>query len=386
MLNKNKYWKTLLGTFAEALIGKQVAYTDSTTYEGFVADAVEGEVGIFNADTGAVLTAAAGSSVWIFVAVKRDGQVESTNKFRLQDYTAKRAAYSAAVKQVSTVSFSGTPVSGEDYAVKILETTPGYQQFPTWYYSYVAKKNDTVTDVAREIAKVINDSDSLTNKNTDPVVSATNTYGSIASAAVDAGGTGYTTAPTVTITGDGEGATATATVASGAVTGITITNGGSGYTQATISFSGGGGTGATATATISADGALTITAKDFGPTFRVAFSRDALDTLSGSVVYTTGASWGNGTYEQVAELERETDVYKGVTTNYPMQGANPEDYGKPSTFAASGVQYSIYYIAGTKTERSPTPLDQHQHLHQVILAIPSNGTNPDTSVKTVLGL
>lgn len=54
------------------------------------------------------------------------------------------------------------------------------------------------------------------------------------------GGTGYLTAPTVTInTTSGTGATATATIANGVVTALTITNQGHGYTDATIAFSGG---------------------------------------------------------------------------------------------------------------------------------------------------
>jgi hypothetical protein len=68
------------------------------------------------------------------------------------------------------------------------------------------------------------------------------------------GGSGYTTAPTVTITPaagtTGSGATAEATVVGGVVTGIRITNPGINYTaNPTVSLSGGGGTGATATAT-----------------------------------------------------------------------------------------------------------------------------------------
>lgn len=67
---------------------------------------------------------------------------------------------------------------------------------------------------------------------------------------VSAGGTGYTTAPTVAITGGGgTGATATAYVSGGVVTGVVVTSGGSGFTSIpTVSFSGGGGSGAAATA------------------------------------------------------------------------------------------------------------------------------------------
>jgi hypothetical protein len=70
----------------------------------------------------------------------------------------------------------------------------------------------------------------------------------VATVTVGNGGTGYTSAPTVSITGGGgSGATATATVVGGVVTGVTVTNGGSGFSSnPTVGFSGGGGSGATA--------------------------------------------------------------------------------------------------------------------------------------------
>lgn len=78
------------------------------------------------------------------------------------------------------------------------------------------------------------------------------TGGSISYIAVKSGGSGYSSAPAISITGGGgNGATATATISGNRVTGITITNAGSGYTSIpTISFSGGGGSGATADAHI----------------------------------------------------------------------------------------------------------------------------------------
>lgn len=67
---------------------------------------------------------------------------------------------------------------------------------------------------------------------------------------VTAGGSGYTSAPTVTFSGgSGSGAQATATISGGAVTRINVTNAGSGYSSLpAVSLTGGGGSGATASA------------------------------------------------------------------------------------------------------------------------------------------
>lgn len=82
-------------------------------------------------------------------------------------------------------------------------------------------------------------------------------FGGVTGAIINSGGSGYTTAPNVTISGGtGSGATATAVVANGAVTQVNITNPGSAYSTQltgavapTISF-GGPGAGANATATV----------------------------------------------------------------------------------------------------------------------------------------
>jgi len=71
-------------------------------------------------------------------------------------------------------------------------------------------------------------------------------YTGVTSIEVTNGGSGYLVAPTVTITGDGSGATAIATIVNGRVDSITVTNRGSGYTRALVSISGGSGYGATA--------------------------------------------------------------------------------------------------------------------------------------------
>ena len=79
--------------------------------------------------------------------------------------------------------------------------------------------------------------------------------GSVASITLGSGGTGYTSAPNVTIgapnqTG-GVQATATAALTSNVVTSITLTNRGTGYTSVpNVTISGGGGSGANATAVL----------------------------------------------------------------------------------------------------------------------------------------
>jgi hypothetical protein len=84
---------------------------------------------------------------------------------------------------------------------------------------------------------------------TDLTFASDSFYPGVASIAVTAGGSGYASPPTVTITGDGSGAEAVATVM-GYVDSVTLTNAGDDFyeTAPTVTISGGGGSGATATA------------------------------------------------------------------------------------------------------------------------------------------
>jgi len=126
------------------------------------------------------------------------------------------------------------------------------------------------------------------------LAAATSTINSIA---VNTGGTGWTTAPTVFINGTGTGATATAAVAAGALTAITMTNIGIGYTAApVISFN--SGSFITITATMNGGNTIitgyTITAGGTGfgspPTIVVSGGGNALTyqtttcTLTGGVI------------------------------------------------------------------------------------------------------
>jgi hypothetical protein len=90
---------------------------------------------------------------------------------------------------------------------------------------------------------------------TDLTSSFASNVGGLSDIIVDSGGSGYTSAPSVSISGGtGVNAAATATVTNGAITKLTISNPGSAYlstdTNITVSFSGGGGSGSSATAVV----------------------------------------------------------------------------------------------------------------------------------------
>jgi hypothetical protein len=95
--------------------------------------------------------------------------------------------------------------------------------------------------------------------------------GGVGSVGITNRGSGYTSAPAVTISApnqtNGVQATATSTITANAVSSISITNGGSGYTSApTITITGGGGSGATAIAQVLTftKGALVISVTNGG--------------------------------------------------------------------------------------------------------------------------
>jgi hypothetical protein len=91
-------------------------------------------------------------------------------------------------------------------------------------------------------------------------VSGTSQYQTVIAVVLDNPGSGYTSTPTVTIAGTGTGATATATVTRSFVTSYTVVNGGSGYTvppSITFPTPGVGQTAPVATAVINSSGVVT---------------------------------------------------------------------------------------------------------------------------------
>ncbi len=154
---------------------------------------------------------------------------------------------------------------------------------------------------------------------------------------VTSGGSGYGSAPSVTITGDGTGATANCTISAGAVTAVTITNPGSGYTRATVSFSTGA---AAATAIISPKGG---------------HGADAVEELGGKYVMLNVRLDGNesntlSTANEFRQVGIVRDPYLYGTTTRAVASS----YRQTFKYSLTGVSSGPYTLDETVTSGSNT--------------------------------
>lgn len=135
--------------------------------------------------------------------------------------------------QGATLSLSSTAPTSATDATKV----PHYfGPWPNWALSPLVKNNATVTIAG-------DGTGAEASATLDPVT------GGVVSVDVTSRGHGYTTAPSVTITGGTTDATAHALVnSSGGVTRFTVTTPGTGYSGFDVALAGGGGAGATAVA------------------------------------------------------------------------------------------------------------------------------------------
>lgn len=307
---KTRYYKTTLGLNAEVIVAADAAVvvTPAQTYAAFVADdANEGAIGVFNADTNVIQVAALAEGDRFFIAQKRDGDTHKTSVLTYTKKAIKKVAYTAPVKQVSTVTFSGTyvPARDEEIVVTVIETTPGNQPFPRWSYSVQAKQGESRAALLARLVAIINDPNGLNNADQ----------------------------------------------------------------------------GAAVTASLAGD-VLTLTAIYQGSSFRVALQEKAFDVAT--AVVTTAFKQGSGYPEHISDLEFHGAIQDGARTQYPNQNATDAEFGAPSKFGVASAKYDVFQIDTVRHEYSPTPVDQHQHYHHAIIAVPQGATKAD-AVATVLG-
>jgi hypothetical protein len=214
--------------------------------------------------------------------------------------------------------------------------------------------------------------------------------GAIEVALVTGGGSSYVSAPTVTIVGDGTGATATATVGGGAVTGITITNVGSGYSRATIVFdnTGTGGSGASARPIISPKGG---------------HGHDAVEELGGKYVIMNARLDGSeantfSTANEFRQVSVVRDPFEYGTTNRALAVLQRQTYrytlsGVSGTFqvdelvndAGANSAVVVEWNATTSNLFTKTPLNL-EFANGAVLTGNTSGATGTISVVSLPGL
>jgi hypothetical protein len=154
---------------------------------------------------------------------------------------------------------------------------------------------------------------------------------------VTSGGSGYGSAPAVTITGDGTGATANCTISAGAVTAVTITNPGSGYTRATVTFASGA---AAATAIISPKGG---------------HGSNAVEELGGKYVMLNVRLDGNESNTlSTANEFRQVGIVRDPYTYGTTTRAVASSYRQTFKYSLTGVSSGPFTLDETVTSGSNT--------------------------------
>ena len=210
---------------------------------------------------------------------------------------------------------------------------------------------------------------------------------------VGTGGTGYTSAPTVSFSGGGgSGATAISTIDSnGAVNGVAVTAGGTGYTSApTVSVSGGGGNGAEAVSTImnvidfgiNIGEVLRISNNDpydTGFTNEVAFRVEYASSGYGKVVLTNRNST-----KPVFLLFRAPFVdYTSTSTDFPYIFSEYSTYGAYGDWLTADGQMEKGQVAFSQAESLITmELDklERQQGQQNFIQFVTYGTTYQTNI------
>ncbi|WP_165818050.1 carotenoid 1,2-hydratase [Microbacterium sp. Gd 4-13] len=156
---------------------------------------------------------------------------------------------------------------------------------------------------------------------------------------VTSGGSGYTSAPTVSIDGDGSGASGIAVLDDhGGVTQIVLLQPGAGYTETpAVTLTGGGGSGATA---VAVRNSVTMTAPQSDPTKDIAVhsvlvDQETLDEVVFDLVFSQQGRpffvWGTGIEPSATEQSLEKDNYYFSYTRLDASG----------TITVAGQEYAV---------------------------------------------
>lgn len=399
------YSKNLSGQKAAVFVGPaSVEYTTDATFAAFIANAVEGEIGVFLEDGSLKSDALAAGDVF-FIAQMKDGEISKTPLIAYNDvYSKRKTAYDAPAKKVMTVGYNGTSGSlGLDFTgasssnpidvgIAVRETTPGNQPFPVQeaYTTVKSSSADEYTVVAALVSQLNFDVDY---EKTSP--------DAFVKAEVTSNGAITELLQNLTVVKGSKIITAAAsiTIATGAFVSIRdsvykVASGGTG-TSFTLDrpYQGDSETIAVGS-TVDQAGTIAYTSGTTELGIRLTGLRNEVhfvvtpyDNIADATV-TTITEWkqGAGSGESIVELEKEGRFFAGVGS--VINEAFADDYGLPSLFASSSVTYDQYFIdafAGPLPSAG-LPVSQGKSISRIHIAVPSSGTSPTGELTTILGL
>lgn len=262
------------GTNIYLFIGRPQAWTDDTS----PPTPADNNDTAFNAYDDMVAMKRVASTDITHAVVRRDWVSGTTYDEYAHDYSSSNTANSgatslfAATFYVLTDDYNVYKVINNDgntaSSVKPTGTSTGYITTADgyiWKYMYTVSAADALKFLSTDfmpVRYVTSDPGAGQPYKAQFDTAAAAVAGQIKQIKITNAGSGYSSAPTITITGDGASATATATVSGGNITAITITNTGSNYTQASITVTGGGGSSGAVKAIISPPGGHSSSAVD----------------------------------------------------------------------------------------------------------------------------
>lgn len=425
---KNPYYLTTKGFNAEVVVAAALAYTSQSTVALFVANAAEGEIGIYNVDTGALLSTAGTiiptpSVAPTLTGSTAGGAVAANTYYIVYSYTSSTGGESVKSAEAS-VTTSGTTSSiqvnipagpagaiPKIYIGTTTATQTSYYLAPAnaTQYTIITTAGTAGTPLSSATGTIpapapiganiaiLQKRDGLLNQTVPFKVSAGSVTKTAYSAPVQDVWT-ITTFPTwaagqtysinivdttgaaqpfpvfnyeyLTVAGDTNLAGSLANV----VLLINSTTNPVNYAYGPIVVA-------------STSGSNLVLTAVAGRSIRVIL-RSATDYFTSGVTltHTTQFQVGVGTYDHVAEVEGEGIIFSGVTTNYPSPvNATPAELGTASLFALASKTYNTFLIGFYQDEKSPLPLERHWQKRYIVLFTPSTGTTPDVAVTSILG-
>jgi hypothetical protein len=415
MAYKNRFHKTTPGIDAQVFVGKAVAYTSQADLKSFQASAVEGEIGIYKAADNTLVSGAVAANTDVFIALKRDGNVETSTVFKANTANTliEKVTYAAPVKHQITITSNGIAASLVVNDLTYTALIAGTAGNSITITHVVAGANTplsvSVTGTAITVNLATSAGSAATSTATQVAAAIAASAAASALVTVAITGTAATVQAAKSVTNLAGGTAEYAAVKGDYLELVVVETTPLMQPLPTVSY------GITAkanetyssmiqrlaalinnaqsfenqnrqqivTATVTGANDIVLTSINFGEHFTVGLRGVLLDNATAAV--TAQFNFGTGTPEQVLIFEKAGDIRKGVTTNYPDQNATPEEFGKATSFVDTTLTYRSFKFRFYAEDRTRT-LDREQRLNYILVFVPQGGTTPDTTLATIFAV